>query len=461
MKPLVCIIFITLIYSTTFAQVDLKEKFTGTVTPTISVTIGGNFIVNGTFNASPNERVDQFITRMFAAGKAQMVGMVNPQDPNYEERLAGVLREIEKYPRRNITLKRISGEVIKVDLEKFRLTGDFRYNPYLKNDDVLIFPRYDENKDYVVAEGAVRNPTKFQYVEGDKIEDLLILAQGLHPAFENIKEMDIYRLNYVGEIDTIIRMPINLNFELKRGDRVRFISPEPLKYDYGAIIAGEVNQPGKIFLPKKGLLFQEALKQVGGFRETADLARIEIIRGANAFRSIFYSEEFEKLMMSRMANIKAEDSLNFIIDNKLRFSRGVLAHDFSKLKAQLVENIDTLVVLDGDYIFVPPKVDLIYVFGQVNNFGYVKFVQGKDYRYYIEQAGGFGQTAKDEVYLIKGRSRAWIRLTEKEKAEIEPGDFIWVPKKPIRDFDYYVERVGFIGSIVTGIMTTLILLLKK
>ncbi|MEM4396983.1 MAG: hypothetical protein QXR30_05005, partial [Candidatus Woesearchaeota archaeon] len=108
-----------------------------------------------------------------------------------------------------------------------------------------------------------------------------------------------------------------------------------------------------------------------------------------------------------------------------------------------------------------PKVDLVYVFGQVNNFGYVKHIPGKDVGYYIEQAGGLGQTAKDEIYVIKGKSRAWIKVDKKTQIEIEPGDFIWVPKKPIRDFDYYVERVGFIGSIVTGIMTTLILLLKK
>jgi protein involved in polysaccharide export with SLBB domain len=152
--------------------------------------------------------------------------------------------------------------------------------------------------------------------------------------------------------------------------------------------------------------------------------------------------------------------LNFLIDNKLRFSRGVAAYDFTKLKSEIVDP-ETLIVRDGDYIFVPPKVELVYVFGQVNNFGYVKYVPGKDYQYYIEQAGGLGQTAKDEIYLIKGKSRAWIKLDEKSKAEIEPGDFIWVPKKPIRDFDYYIQRVGFIGSIVTGIMTTLILLLKK
>lgn len=444
-----------------FAQSNLQEKFqSSVVSAPISVTIGGNFVVNGTYSASANERVDQFVTRMFAVGKAQMVGMVNPQDPEYEKKLAAVLREIEKYPRRDITLKRATGEIIKLDLEKFRLTGDFSHNPYLKNDDVLIFPKYDEFKDFIRIEGAVNNPGRFQFMEGDKVEDAIILAQGLDPAYENVKEMEIYRLTYDGELDTIIRLPFDPKFKLQRGDRVRILGIAPQKNDYTAYIAGEVNQPGTIILPKNGLPLREAFKQVGGIRETADLSRTELIRGANAFRSIFFSEQFEELMMRRMANIKEEDSLNFLIDNKLRFSRGVAAYDFTKLKSEIVDP-ETLIVRDGDYIFVPPKVELVYVFGQVNNFGYVKYVPGKDYQYYIEQAGGLGQTAKDEIYLIKGKSRAWIKLDEKSKAEIEPGDFIWVPKKPIRDFDYYIQRVGFIGSIVTGIMTTLILLLKK
>lgn len=454
------LVFIITALNFLFAQSDLKEKIlTSPSTISISVTIGGNFIVNGTFSASPNERVDQFVTRMFAIGKAQMIGLVNPQDPQYEEKLAGVLREIEKYPRRDITLKRANGEIKKLDLEKFRLTGDFNHNPYLQNDDVLIFPKYDELKDFIRIEGAVKNPNRFQYMEGDKVGDAIILAQGLDPAYENIKEMEIYRLTYDGNLDTIMRLPLDLNFPLNRGDRVRILGIAPQRNDYAAYIAGEVFQPGTIILPKEGLPIKEAFKQVGGVRETADLKRTELIRGANAFRSIFFSEEFEELMMRRMANIKEEDSLNFIIDNKLRFSRGVATYDFTKIKSEVVD-IDTLIVRDGDYIFVPPKIDLVYVFGQVKNFGYVRYVPGKDYNYYIQQAGGLGETAKDEIYQIKGRSRTWIRIDKKQNSKIEPGDFIWVPKKPIRDFDYYVQRVGFIGSIVTGIITTLILLLR-
>ena len=41
---------------------------------------------------------------------------------------------------RGLILKNANGEEIIIDLAKFRVNGDFINNPYLKNDDVIIFP---------------------------------------------------------------------------------------------------------------------------------------------------------------------------------------------------------------------------------------------------------------------------------------------------------------------------------
>src|SRR5574340_1263713 len=101
----------------------------------ISVTIGGSFIINGTFPALMTERADQFTTRIFTEAKAQVLSSAKD-----EKLMAKIKNELDSYAKRDIILKRFSGEEIKLDLEKFRLTGDFKYNPYLKNDDVIIFP---------------------------------------------------------------------------------------------------------------------------------------------------------------------------------------------------------------------------------------------------------------------------------------------------------------------------------
>ena len=125
----------------------LSEQF---LLNSINVTIGGSFIVNGTFQASPTERIDNFVTRIFNTAKLPYLSQV--RDINSFSRIS---KEIDEYALRDIKLKRFSGEVISIDLQKFRLTGDFNYNPYLHNDDVLIFPSNDVETRFIEISGAI------------------------------------------------------------------------------------------------------------------------------------------------------------------------------------------------------------------------------------------------------------------------------------------------------------------
>ena len=110
---------------------------------TISVTIGGSFPVNGTFPALMTERVDEFITRMYA--EAVDLTLKVTTDPEIYRKLK---EELANFALRGIKLKRSSGEELTIDLQKFRLNGDFVNNPYLKNDDILIFPTYDISRNF-------------------------------------------------------------------------------------------------------------------------------------------------------------------------------------------------------------------------------------------------------------------------------------------------------------------------
>lgn len=441
-----------IVSSVVYGQSDIKEQLSISSPMKISVTIGGTFVVTGTFPASITERVDQFISRIYQQKLLEELerAKAGKQEIGKQEGMA-------QFSLRGILLKRSSGEQVTIDIEKFRLTGDFSLNPYLRNDDVLIFPPYNKDNTYSV-EGAVNNPGTFQFLDGDKIDDALLFARGINPMYERVDSIQIFRLGYDGSLDTIITMPLQREYPLKRGDRIRFIGVEPLRKNYRAFIDGEVQQPGVVFVPKEGLPLSKVLEQVGGLRKTADLSRAELIRGGNVFQSIYYGQEFDKLMMQRMAPLKVEDSLTFLVDNVLRTTRGAWAQQLTGLPSERIDSL-TVIVRDGDYIFIPQKIDFVYVFGQVNNFGYVKHVPGKNYAYYIQQAGGVGKLAKDDVYVIKNRTRAWYLATE-NRVEIEPGDFIWVPKKPVRDFDYYLQQIGAIGSVVTAIVTTVVLVIQ-
>ncbi|MCZ7610375.1 MAG: hypothetical protein M5U17_09400 [Ignavibacterium sp.] len=120
-------LFLLLFSTLIFSQSISREQQSLLSLSSISVTIGGTFPLTGSFSALITERVDQFITRIY--NEAVSRSLSNAQDEEFFEKIKD---DLSKYSLRGIILKRSTGEEIKLDLEKFRLYGDFNYNPYLK-----------------------------------------------------------------------------------------------------------------------------------------------------------------------------------------------------------------------------------------------------------------------------------------------------------------------------------------
>lgn len=421
---------------------------------TISVTIGGKFIVNGTFPAMFTERVDQFVTRIYNAAKENSLSIAKDL-----QTVEAINKNIEEeFAIRGILLKSANGSEKVIDLAKFRVNGDFTNNPYLKNDDVIIFPSVDIDRNFIRVIGAVNNPLKFMYVDGDKLSDAIELAQGINKAYEGVEQATIYRLSYDGsEIDSII-VPITSDVLLQRGDRIMIKADETKRKDYLVNVIGEVNKPGFIPITNNKTTISEVIQNAGGFTKDADISKSELIRGANAFESIIFSEQLEKLLMSRMSTLIEGDSLYFEIDEKLRFLRGNGSIDFTKV---LDKNSSegNFIVQNYDVIYIPRKVDLVYVYGQVNKTGYIKYSPNKTYDYYLNLGGGIGETALN-VYIIRGQSRSWISTNDNPETIIEPGDYIWVSKKTPRTFWYHVEQAGKIAGILGSVATVILLFVQ-
>ena len=417
----------------------------------ISVTIGGKFIVNGSFPASMTERVDQFVTRIYNLAKenslsiAQDLATVNEINKNLEE----------EYAIRGLTLKNVNGEERKIDLAKFRVNGDFINNPYLKNDDIIIFPAVDLERNFIRIIGAVNNPGKFMFVEGDKLSDAIELAQGLNKSYDNINKIIIYRLNFGGSEQDSIIIGINEDIPLMRGDRIVVAAEENKRQDYKVNVIGEVLHPGFIPITNNKTTIKDVIQMAGGFTSQADLYRSEIIRGANAFESLIFTEQSEKLQMARMSTLIENDSLYFQIDEKLRFLRGNGLVDFTKLSNDEFDD-GKFIVQNYDVIYIPAKINLVYVYGQVNKAGYINYSPDKNYDYYLNKAGGIGETALD-IYIIKGQSRSWVSAEDYPNTPIEPGDYIWVSKQTPRTFWYHVEQAARITAIIGSVATVLLL----
>jgi len=467
MKKYPILLFIFL-YTTINAQFDNnKNENYLTGANLISVTIGGKFIITGTFPASTTERVDQFVTRMFNQVREKLMATATNS--------SWVLPQI--YSLRNIKLKRVDGKELILDLEKFRLNGDFVNNPYLKNDDILIFHPADLERNFFSVSGAVNSPGKFNFVDGDKLKDAIEFAGGINKAYENVTTADINRLSYDGREKNVVSVGINSDYPLQRGDRIVIVADETMKKDFSIMIIGEVNSPGVVPITKDKTSLYEVINKAGGLTQSASLKHARLYTG-NSIYSInekqyisninaFLRPDFdlnsnfvkiEQLMMSRMSNIVQEDTAYFNSENQLRVLMEGSTLDFTKLSDPNSE-VSKYLVKDNDIVIIPSLDSSVYVFGQVHSPGHVTYLPGKDYQYYIEKAKGFGEFAeRNDVMIIKGVTRTWIEADN--NIAIEEGDYIYIPRKTMRSFNSYVSIVGTYLGIVGSAATIILLLLQ-
>ncbi len=442
----------------------------------INVTIGGDFPVGGTYLASRTERVDQLITRVLVEYRAELL-RTTPD----EQLLSLMKNQMDDFAKRNILLKRFSGEELIVDLVKFRLTGDFSYNPYLNNDDVLIFPPLDFKRNFIHITGAVKKETKFEFVNGEKLSDAILIAHGINPAYEGVTKASISRLSNDGMNETELVVKIEDNPILKRGDRIRILSDENEKQDYSVLVLGEVKNPGRVFITKNATTINEVIEKVGGFTENASLKFSEVIRGLdsysmlrkqmlekNAFgnNSLFNFKKFltnlkqlDYLRMYRTADLTIRDTLFFGIDNQLRALDGFTQLDFRNLIDEN-SNESKFKLADQDVIIIPKKSEDVYVWGGVKQVGNYHYDKNMTIRDYIEKAGGLTEIAygDDEIYLIKGKSRDWINIDFDSDYNIEAGDYIYVKKEVPQDTEFYITRIAAYAGIIGSIATVILLL---
>lgn len=465
------ILFWVLIVSVIFSQTK-NDKESLLSLSGISVTIGGDFPLTGSFPALMTERVDQFVTRIY--NEAVTRATSNAQD---EVMLDKLKKDLSLYSLRGIKLKRTNGESLILDLQKFRIDGDFSNNPYLKNDDVIIFPPFDFDRNFFSINGAVNSPGKYFFVDGDNLSDAIILARGLNPAYEKINDVQIKRLSYDGEKQETITATVQDKIPLQRGDQIVVLADETQRKEFYVLVLGEVNQPGYIPITKNNTKLGEVIKSVKGFTSNASLKRSRIFRG-NSITPLLERQygvkisddilnqnqalvdrivNYEQAMMIRMSNLVQEDKDYFEVENQYRVLNEGSAIDFTQVENE-TSDIYNFILESGDVIIIPPLTKTVYVFGQVSSPGHVKYLAGKDYQYYINQAGGLGEYAEKEIMIIKGDSRNWV--TASPEIKIEDGDFIFIPKERIRSFQSTIAEWGLYTGIVGSVATILLLIVQ-
>ena len=99
---------------------------------------------------------------------------------------------------------------------------------------------------------------------------------------------------------------------------------------------------------------------------------------------------------------------------------------------------DDIEVRPGDQLFIPKQPNLVVVTGQVYNGNAITVVPRKNAGWYLQQAGGATALAdKKAIFIVRangsvvtGKGQGWWGGNVLS-TQIEPGDNIVVPEKPI------------------------------
>ncbi len=353
---------------------------------------------------------------------------------------------------RNITLKNKNGISI-IDIERFLRLGDEKHNPYIQDGDIIIVPSIEEN---VVITGAINNPGELELIKNDHILDIVMLSMGFS---DNAYLDSIEVVRFVNNSSNTEMIFVNFNdildnpnseqnIVLKNDDRIYVRSIPEYHRKEGVLISGEVEFPGGYAIEDGKTTLYDILIESGGPTQKADLQNAYLKRQS---REDVVDTEFERLKIMLVEDMTPLEYEYF--KTKSREMRGKFATNFQKLWFENDPEYNFL-LKTGDFIYIPDKTVTVTVSGQVKNPGLVTFVEGKNYLYYIEKAGGFAWRArKGKMRLIKANTGEWLK--PKEDTPIDVGDMIFIPEKP--DIDYWVLTKD-IMSIAAQLATVIIVI---
>jgi len=354
---------------------------------------------------------------------------------------------------RNILLVRRNGDTLRVDIPKFYATHEDRYNPFLLDGDIILVPQKILKKNFVAVYGAVNAPGEYEYAEGDRLLGLIGIANGLLPTAdpENVvlsrldsdglqAEEQTYSL-------TAIRAGKETNPPLRPGSRILVKEKSHLRKGYSVTIAGEVGSAGIYPIAAEGTKLSEIIKDAGGVTEHALLTGSYVLRKDDQLKDIV-DPRLELLRNLRTHELNLIDSTIFLLD--LKVGRRPVVVDLKKL-IEAGDSTQDVILRDEDIVYIASDLHSVLVQGQVANPGYIPYMPGATYQYYVDKAGGYSELAiEDETRIIKKGSLEWV---EPEKTVIESGDQIWVPKEPRKTFAYYFAIMRDASQIAAAIVS--------
>lgn len=359
-------------------------------------------------------------------------------------------------------------EVISIDLKGI-MEGTSADVP-LENEDILFIPTQAEHQNLrtLTINGEVIFPGTYEYAEKMTIEDLILQAGGLTDNASTVK-IDVARRMIDPEATTsTMEIAKTFSFSLKPGfeiDGDKDFTLQP--YDVVSVrrspvsaalfrvrVEGEVAFEGSYTLSQKNQRLSDVIKEAGGVVPGAYVRGARLIRTMNDDERARMREVVE--MARQSAGTDAGDSIS-LNQLALQTTYTVGIHlDEALANPGCDEDIE---LQDGDVLTVPRYNRTVKISGDILKPNTVAFKNDKNYKYYIEQAGGYGKRArKSHTYILYQNGT----IAKASKGDIEPGCEVIVPTKGPKDPADLQQwlSIGTSAASLTTMMATIYNILK-
>lgn len=347
-----------------------------------------------------------------------------------------------------------STEVVSVDIAGI-MNGTLA-DISLRKNDILYIPSINDLKEYgdFVIHGAIARPGSYKYSENITLEDLIVQAGGLLESASQIRvdiarrvidpkstqQTDVLAKSFTLGIKDGFIIDGDKEFLLEPYDQV-YIRQSPGYFAQKNIyLSGEILYPGAYALSKKTERLSDIVGRAGGVTQHAYL------EGARLVRKRSDEEKYRSSVALDIAAFSRKDSIDVkTIDRDDYYSVGI---ELDKALMHPGADYD-LVLREDDRIIIPEYDNTVKINGAVMYPNTVTYKPKQKLAYYIDQAGGFSDSAKKRKAFVIYMNGMVAKISKCDKNAIQPGSEIVIPSKPNRKRMSTQEILGITTSVTS------------
>lgn len=346
-------------------------------------------------------------------------------------------------------------EVIPVDVKGI-MAGSVADIP-LKNEDVVFIPTQEDlrKERTLTITGAVMSPGTYEYADNVTIEDLIVMAGGLRDQASLMrvevtrvlrdpmatKKIDVYSKKFHFDIKDGLVIDNDRKFLLEPYDHVTIFSSPVFNQAKTVAVYGEVHWEGSVAMVQKNTHLSDVIEMVGGLTEHAYL------RGATMTRHMNDEERSRMQYTMKALRDMLQERGDSVTYRKMDLDNNYpVVIDLEKALNNPGCDAD-LLMREGDRIYIPEYNPIVRVSGDVLFPNTLFYEEGKNWKYYVNEAGGFGERVqKKKTFIVYQNGKASLC---KKGAKPEPGCEIVVVSKKRKHPWKVAEVVGALSGLTS------------